>query len=69
MPGPRHGIAAKAAAAWGKYESAVRCGGTAQERKAAFDRALVADGKLAEFDRAQMSAQARAAAARALSGA
>jgi hypothetical protein len=66
---PRHDIADKAAKAWGKYESTVRCGGTDEQRRFAFEVAVKAEGKLAAFDLAQKPVDDREALARALSGA
>ena len=42
-----------AAAAWARYDSAVRTGGTPAQRRWAFDTALAAEEKLAVHERAQ----------------
>jgi hypothetical protein len=65
----RHVLEANAAAAWARYESTVRTGGTPEQRRYACDAAVEADRRLAAFDHAQLPQRVREAAARALSGA
>lgn len=65
MADPRVELAAKAEKAWSKYASAVRSGGTPQQRRFAFKQARVADEKLAELELrmfGERQAQRRAAA-------
>jgi hypothetical protein len=69
VPSARHVLEAKAAAAWARYESTVRTGGTAEQRRYACDAAVEADRKLAAYDDAQVPQRVREAAARSASGA
>ena len=68
MRAARHDLASKAIAAWGRYASAVRTGGTPEQRRFAFDVAVKAEEKLAEHDLRVTVPERRKAAARALSG-
>ena len=69
MAGGRGELEDQAARAWERYDSAVRLGGTWEQRQFALDVAVDADAALAAFDWAQMTAADREMAARALDGA
>jgi hypothetical protein len=69
MDDPGRDLAERAARAWERYVSSVRCGGTPEQRRFAAEQAFAADEKLAALEWAQRSRRNRRAAARALSGA
>lgn len=69
MADDRKPLAEDAMVAWHRYDLVVRFGGTAEERRFVFDRALKAEGRLAAYDFKSLPARHREAAARALSGA
>lgn len=69
MSDPGSELAVRAAKAWERYESTVRCGGTDEQRAFAATQAFAADEKLAELEWRQQSKKDRRAAASQLSGA